>query len=67
MDIQEKFLQKLIKQKIPVAVYLKNGIKLLGILTDTCEEVLFLQAGTKVMIYKKAINTILPASIDEPA
>ena len=62
MNHEADFFTQLIKQKTPIAVFLRNGIKILGILTEFEDEVIFLNANTKIMIYKSAINSILPVA-----
>ena len=62
-NLQEKFLNKVRKDKISVTVFLMNGIKLQGIITwfDNFSMLLRRDAHSQ-LIYKHAISTIMPAS-----
>lgn len=68
-DIQTVFLAELVKHKSPVAVYLKNGIKLKGFIKGFDEFSILLDNPSMQMIYKTAISTVmqLPALIGEHA
>ena len=59
--LQDPFLNILRKERIPVAVYLVNGIKLQGQIESFDSFVVLLRNGTSQMIYKHAISTIVPA------
>jgi host factor-I protein len=59
--LQEPFLNELRKQKIPVAIYLINGIKLQGQIESFDRFVVQLKAGVTQIVYKHAISTIVPA------
>ncbi len=59
--VQEVFLRHLQDQKVPVTMFLKNGIKLQGYVTafdSFC--VLLTRDGQSQIIYKQAISTIHP-------
>ena len=58
--LQEPFLNELRKQKIPVAIYLINGIKLQGQIESFDRFVVQLKAGVTQLVYKHAISTIVP-------
>ena len=58
--LQEPFLNELRKQKIPVAIYLINGIKLQGQIESFDRFVIQLKAGVTQLVYKHAISTIVP-------
>ena len=58
--LQDPFLNALRKQKVPVAVYLTNGIKLQGQITAFDSNVLLLRNTTKQMVFKHAIATVVP-------
>ncbi len=60
-QLQEPFLNALRKQKIPVSIYLTNGIKLQGQIESFDRFALQLKAGVTQMIYKHAIMTIVPS------
>ena len=61
-ELQDSFLKTLRKEKIPVAVYLVNGIKLQGQIESFDQFVLVMlgNSGNQI-IYKHAISTIVPA------
>ena len=59
--LQDPFLNILRKERIPVSVYLVNGIKLQGQIESFDSFVVLLRNGTSQMIYKHAISTIVPA------
>ena len=58
--LQDPFLNILRKDRIPVSVYLVNGIKLQGQIESFDSFVVLLRNGTSQMIYKHAISTIVP-------
>lgn len=61
-NLQDAFLNHVRKQKVPVTVFLVNGVKLQGILTwfdNFC--VLLRRDGQSQLVYKHAISTIMPA------
>jgi host factor-I protein len=59
---QDRALQQLQQAAIPVAVYLKNGIKLQGKIAQFDSLVIMLHSNTGVtqMIFKHAILTLQP-------
>ena len=59
--LQEPFLNALRKEKIPVAIYLVNGIKLHGQVDSFDQFVVLLKNSVNQMVYKHAISTIVPA------
>lgn len=59
--LQDPFLNVLRKEKIPVSVYLVNGIKLQGHVESFDQFVLLLKNSVSQMVYKHAISTIVPA------
>ena len=58
--LQEPFLNALRKEKIPVAIYLVNGIKLQGQVDSFDQYVIILKNTINQMVYKHAISTIVP-------
>ena len=54
-------LKGLMQERVPVAIYLVNGIKLQGQIEDFSNEVIFLGGGVTQMIYIHAISTVVPA------
>lgn len=59
-SLQEPFLNALRKEKVPVSVYLVNGIKLQGQVESFDQFVLLLRNTVSQMVYKHAISTIVP-------
>lgn len=59
--LQDPFLNALRKEKIPVSIYLVNGIKLQGLVEAFDQFVVLLKNTVSQMVYKHAISTIVPA------
>jgi host factor-I protein len=59
--LQEPFLNVLRKERIPVSIYLVNGIKLQGQIESFDQFVVLLKNTVSQMVYKHAISTIVPA------
>ena len=59
--LQEPFLNALRKERIPVAIYLVNGIKLQGTVESFDQFVILLGNTVSQLVYKHAISTIVPA------
>jgi host factor-I protein len=60
-SLQDPFLNSLRKEKIPVSIYLVNGIKLQGLIESFDQFVVLLKNTVSQMVYKHAISTIVPA------
>lgn len=62
-NLQDKFLNKIRKDKMSVTVFLVNGVKLQGIITwfDNFSMLLRRDSHSQ-LIYKHAISTIMPAA-----
>lgn len=62
-SLQDVFLNAVRKQKIPVTMFLINGVKLQGVITwfDNFS-VLLRRDGQSQLVYKHAISTIMPAA-----
>lgn len=60
-SLQDPFLNALRKEKVPVSVYLVNGIKLQGQVESFDQFVLLLKNTVSQMVYKHAISTVVPA------
>jgi host factor-I protein len=60
-NLQDTFLNHLRKTKMPVTVFLVNGVKLQGIITwfDNFS-MLLRRDGVSQLVYKHAISTIMP-------
>ena len=59
--LQEPFLNALRKEKIPVSIYLVNGIKLQGQVDSFDQYVIILKNTVNQMVYKHAVATIVPS------
>jgi host factor-I protein len=59
--LQDPFLNSLRKEKVPVSIYLVNGIKLQGVIESFDQFVVLLKNTVNQMVYKHAISTIVPA------
>ena len=59
--LQDPFLNILRKERIPVSIYLVNGIKLQGQVESFDPFVVLLRNTVSQMIYKHAISTIVPS------
>ncbi len=60
-SLQDPFLNALRKERIPVSIYLVNGIKLQGQVESFDQFVVLLKNSVNQMVYKHAISTIVPA------
>lgn len=60
-QLQEPFLNALRKEKIPVSIFLVNGIKLQGQIDSFDQFVILLKSAVSQMVYKHAISTIVPS------
>ncbi|MFT5139173.1 MAG: host factor-I protein [Lysobacterales bacterium] len=60
-SLQEPFLNALRREKVPVSIYLVNGIKLQGQVESFDQFVVLLKNSVSQMIYKHAISTVVPA------
>jgi host factor-I protein len=59
--LQDPFLNALRRERIPVAVYLVNGIKLQGTIESFDQFVVLLRNTVSQMVYKHAISTVVPS------
>lgn len=60
-SLQDPFLNALRRERIPVSVYLVNGIKLQGTIESFDQFVVLLRSTVSQMVYKHAISTVVPA------
>lgn len=61
-NLQDLFLNSVRKSKIPLTIFLINGVKLTGVVTsfdNFC--VLLRRDGHSQLVYKHAISTIMPS------
>jgi host factor-I protein len=59
--LQDPFLNTLRKEKVPVSIYLVNGIKLQGTIDSFDQFVVLLNNSVSQMVYKHAISTVVPS------
>jgi host factor-I protein len=60
-NLQDTFLNNVRKNKVPLTIFLVNGVKLQGVVTwfdNFC--VLLRRDGHSQLVYKHAISTIMP-------
>ena len=57
--LQDPFLNVLRKEKVPVSIYLVNGIKLQGQIESFDQFVVLLKNSVSQMVYKHAISTVV--------
>ncbi|KUE78115.1 RNA chaperone Hfq [Aeromonas schubertii] len=60
-SLQDPFLNALRRERIPVSIYLVNGIKLQGQIESFDQFVILLKNTVSQMVYKHAISTVVPA------
>lgn len=61
-NLQDAFLNQVRKQKIPLTIFLVNGVKLNGIVSWFDNFCLLLKRdGIGQLVYKHAISTIMPS------
>ena len=60
-SLQDPFLNILRKEKVPVSIYLVNGIKLQGQIESFDQFVVLLRNSVSQMVYKHAISTVVPS------
>ena len=59
--LQDPYLNLLRKERVPVSIYLVNGIKLQGQVESFDQFVLLLKNTVSQMVYKHAISTVVPS------
>ncbi|MBF0329288.1 MAG: RNA chaperone Hfq [Nitrospirae bacterium] len=59
-NLQDNFLNVIRKEKIPVVIYLMNGVRLKGVVKGFDSFVVLLKDSNDQLIYKHAISTIVP-------
>ena len=60
-SLQDPYLNALRKERVPVSIYLVNGIKLQGQIESFDQFVVLLKNSVSQMVYKHAISTVVPA------
>lgn len=59
--LQDPYLNLLRKERVPVSIYLVNGIKLQGQIESFDQFVVLLKNTVSQMVYKHAISTVVPS------
>ncbi|QGQ70150.1 RNA chaperone Hfq [Halomonas sp. PA16-9] len=60
-SLQDPYLNILRKERIPVSIFLVNGIKLQGQIESFDQFVILLRNTVSQMVYKHAISTVVPS------
>ena len=60
-SLQDPFLNTLRKERVPVSIFLVNGIKLQGQIESFDQFVVLLKNSVNQMVYKHAISTVVPS------
>ena len=60
-SLQDPFLNTLRKERVPVSIFLVNGIKLQGQIESFDQFVVLLKNAVSQMVYKHAISTVVPS------
>lgn len=60
-SLQDPYLNALRKERVPVSIYLVNGIKLQGQIESFDAFVILLRNNISQMVYKHAVSTIVPS------
>lgn len=62
-NIQDVFLNSLRKKRIPVTIFLSNGVKLQGNITGFDNFCIVLRRGPQVqLVYKHTVATVVPGA-----
>jgi len=59
-SLQDNYLNQLRKDKVPVLIYLTNGVRLKGVIKGFDTFVIVLKEASQQLIYKHAVSTIVP-------
>ena len=59
--LQDPFLNALRREKVPVSIFLVNGIKLQGQIESFDQFVILLKNTVSQIVYKHGISTVVPA------
>jgi len=62
-NLQDTFLNALRKERVPVSIFLVNGIKLQGQIVSFDQYIVMLKNTISQMVYKHAISTIVPSRV----
>jgi host factor-I protein len=59
-SLQDNYLNQLRKDKMPVVIYLTNGVRLKGVVKAFDNFVILIKESAQQLIYKHAVSTIVP-------
>ena len=62
-SLQDPFLNALRKERVPVSIFMKNGIKLQGTIDSFDQFVVMLKNVNTQIVYKHAISTVVPSRV----
>lgn len=61
MNLQDAILKEVMKEKVPITLFLMNGFQIRGIVTGFDDDVLVIVTdGKQQMIYKHGLSTLAP-------
>ena len=60
-SLQDPFLNTLRKERVPVSIFLVNGIKLQGQIESFDQFVILLRNSVSQLVYKHAVSTVVPS------
>ncbi|MBF0610964.1 MAG: RNA chaperone Hfq [Magnetococcales bacterium] len=60
-NIQDPFLNTLRREKVPVTVFLVNGVKLQGVITSFDSYCMLLKNSVTQLVFKHAVSTVMPS------
>lgn len=62
LNLQDSFLNRARKERVPLTIYLTNGFQFKGVVKGFDSYVVVLDSdGKQSMVYKHAISTIIPS------
>ena len=61
--LQDAYLSVLCTERVPVSIFLVNGIKLQGQIESFDQFVVLLKNTVSQMVYKHAISTVVPSRV----
>lgn len=59
-NLQDNYLNQLRKERMPVVIYLTNGVRLKGVIKGFDNFVILIKETSQQLIYKHAVSTIVP-------
>ncbi|MBF0143417.1 MAG: RNA chaperone Hfq [Magnetococcales bacterium] len=60
-NVQDPFLNTVRRDRVPVTIFLINGIKLQGVITAFDNYCLTLKSNVTQLVFKHAISTVMPS------